>query len=159
MKEYILLKSLKNNYYMPMKIDMNIGWRDTSLSSLLFGDFRPWDKRFLTQVVSCYNVSFIYHDFENKMLYIGFSEWELSDGEMHCPDDEEFPDYVNETNSCKINVDNYLEFRKKWVELKQQLPSFAIIYRDDNDWVDCKGFETQAEMESFIKNYQPEAVH
>jgi len=33
MKEYILLNCLKNNYYMPMKIDLNINWRDTSLSS------------------------------------------------------------------------------------------------------------------------------
>jgi len=156
MKEYILLYRSKLNKY--FSIDEKSKNSLSKLNYLLLTDFRPWDNRFLTHSVNFYNVNFIYHDFENKMLHIGLSKWEL-DEEIDSPEQEEFPDYVNESNSCKINVDNYLEFRKKWVELKQQLPSFAIIYRDDNDWIFCKGFDTQAEMESFIKNYQPEAVH
>ena len=91
------------------------------------------------------------------MLYIGRADWEL-DEEVMCPLDEEFPNYVNETNSCKMSVDNYLEFRQKWVALKKALPAFAIIYRDNNDWVDCKGFDTKEEMELFVKNYQPQVM-
>jgi len=157
MKEHIKLYGSSPNTYLPLEKK----WNNNSLSqlfSLLLGDFRPWDNKFLDCNVNLYNANFIYHDFEHRMLHIGFGDW-LIDEEIDSPSREEFPDYVNESNSCKINVDNYLEFRKKWVELKQQLPSFAIIYRDDKDWIDCKGFDTQAEMESFVQNYQPEAVH
>lgn len=157
MKEYLLLYRSKLDNYLSLDKE----YKNISLSVLkfvLFSDFRPKEEEFLSQVVSCYNASFIYHDFENKLLYIGRADWEL-DEEVKCPADEEFSAYVNETNSCKMSVDNYLEFRKKWVKLKKALPTFAIIYRDDNDWVDCKGFDTQEEMELFVKNYQPQAIY
>jgi len=92
------------------------------------------------------------------MLYIGRADWEL-DEEISCPSDTEFPRYVNDSNSCNMSVDNYLQFRQKWVELKQQLPPFALIYRDDNDWVYCKGFNFQEEMELFLNNVQQKIVH
>ncbi len=50
-----------------------------------------------------------------------------------------------------MSVDNFKNFITKWVQLKQELPSFALIYRDEQDWVDCKGFETQEAMELFVK--------
>ena len=125
---------------------------------VLFSDFRPKETDFLTQLVSCYNASFIYHDFQNKILYIGPADWEL-DEDITCPSDEEFSDYVNENNSCKMSVDNYLVFRQKWVQLKQNASNFALIYRDDSDWIECKGFNTQKEMEAFVKDPQPEVIH
>jgi len=157
MKEHILLYCSKPKNYLPLIK----AWDNNSLSalfSMLFGDFRPSETDFLTQTVSCYNAHFIYHDFHNKLLYMGFGDW-LIDSELTGPSDEEFPSYVNETNSCKMSVENYLEFRQKWVQLKKELPPFTIIYRNDNDWVDCKGFDTQEEMELFVKNYQPETIH
>ena len=150
MKEYLLLYRSKLDNYLSLDKE----YKNISLSVLkfvLFSDFRPKEEDFLNQVVSCYNASFIYHDFEFNMLYIGRSDWEL-DEEVMCPADEEFPNYVNETNSCKMTVNNYLEFRKKWVAFKVALPPFAIIYRDDNDWVDCKGFNSKEEMELLVKN-------
>lgn len=156
MKEYLLLYRSKLDNY----LSLDKKYKNISLSVLkfvLFSDFRPKEEDFLSQVVSCYNASFIYHDFEYNMLYIGRSDWELNE-EVMCPSDEEFPSYVNATNSCKLSVDNYLEFRAKWVELKKALPVFAVIYRDDNGWVDCKGFDSQEEMELFVKNYQSEAI-
>jgi len=157
MKEYLLLECPKNNHYSPMKINRRSSLY--SLLSLLFGDFRPWDDSFLIHTVNCYNANFIYHDFANKMLYIGFSEWEMSEGEMHCPLDEEFPNYVNENNSCRMHVDNFLEFRTDWVTLKKELPPFAIIYRDEHEWIHCKGFDSQKSIELFVKNYKPEITH
>ena len=136
--------------YMPLEKK----WNNNSLSqlfSLLFGDFRPWDNSFLYQRVNCYNAHFIYHDFQTNMLYIGFGDW-LIDENTDGPSDEEFPDYVNETNSCKMSVQNFLEFREQWVLLKQELPPFALIYRNDKDWIDCKGFESKEAMELFVKN-------
>ncbi len=89
---------------------------------------------------------------------MGFGDW-LIDAEIDGPSDEEFPNYVNETNSCKMSVNNYLEFRKNWVTLKQDLTLFAIIYRDDTDWVYCKGFDSKEEMELFVKDHNSEIMH
>ena len=157
MKTCIQLYCSKPNTYLPLAKQLD----NNSLSQLffvIFSDFRPKEDDFLTHVVSCYNVSFIYHDFKNEMLYIGRSDWEL-DEEIDAPSDEEFPNYVNETNSCKISVSNYLEFRKNWITLKQNPLPFAIIYRDENDWIDCKGFNSKEEMELFVKSDKSEITH
>ena len=157
MKEYLLLYRLKLDHY----VSLDKKYKHISLSVLKFvlsSDFRPNEEDFLNQVVSCYNVSFIYHDFENNMLYVGRADWEL-DEEIACPSDDEFPHYVNDTNSCRMTVNNYLEFRKQWMQLKQDLFPFALIYRENNDWVDCKGFETQQEMEAFVQQNQQEIIH
>lgn len=149
MKEYIkIYKEYDNSYYNVLNIT-------TSSLRFLRGYFEIdykfyYEEYLLNNTVSSYNAYFVYHDKQNKILYIGLAEWENSDGEIHCPDDSKFPHYVNEKNSCKINVDNFKEFIKSWNNLKQELPAFAIIYRDDQDWVDCKGFNTQEEMEAFI---------
>ena len=66
---------------------------------------------------------------------------------------------VDPNNSCKISHDNFIEFRTKWLAIKETLPPFMIIYRDDNDWIDCKGFNSKEEMELFIINYQPDVKH
>ncbi|MGZ6251335.1 MAG: hypothetical protein ACXWL2_04860 [Candidatus Chromulinivorax sp.] len=157
MKEYILFYLSRPSTYLPLIK----AWDKNSLSSLfslLFGDFRPRDNDFLHQDVNLYNAHFIYHDFKNKLLYIGFGEW-LIDSDIDGPSWDEFSDYVNEENSCKMSVDNYLEFRDKWIQLKKDLPPFALIYRDNFDWVNCKGFDTQEAMENFVKNYKDEVVH
>jgi len=99
-----------------------------------------------------YNTTYVYNDFKNKMMYIGFAEWSI-DEEIESPDEEEFSSYVNETNSCKISVDNFIELTGKWVELKLQLPPFAIIYRDDNDWIFCKGFDSKENMDLFVTDH------
>ena len=92
------------------------------------------------------------------MLYIGFGEW-LIDSDIDGPPWDEFGDYVNENNSCKMSLENFLEFRKQWIALKQNLQPFAIIYRDEHDWVDCKGFDFKEAMELFVKNYQSAIEH
>jgi len=157
MKEYLLLhKTSLNNYLI---FNKTLG--NNSLSQLffiLFSDFRPKEKDFLNQMVSFYNASFIYHNFKYNMLYLGRADWEL-DEDITCPSDEEFSDYVNENNSCKMSLENFLEFRKQWIALKQNLQPFAIIYRDEHDWVDCKGFDSKEAMELFVKNYQPAVEH
>lgn len=158
MKDYMFLRWSQFNKYRYIS-DYVSSSNLRFLIDFLSNDYRSWDKDFLTQTINCYNANFIYHDFTKKILYIGCSEWSLSDGEMQCPDEEEFPNYVNETNSCKINVDNYLEFTQNWIEIKKTLLPFAIIYRDDLDWIHCKSFNTQAEMELFVKVYQPEIAH
>lgn len=157
MKEFFLLHKTRNDNYLPIKQ----GYQNSlsSLFSMLFGgDFRPWDNDFLSRDINLYNAHFIYHDLENKILYMGFGNW-LIDEEIDNPSWEELPEYLKKIKNCVMSVDNYLEFRQKWVQLKQTLPLFALIYRDDNDWVDCKGFDSKEEMELFVKNYQPEVMH
>lgn len=157
MKEYIeLFRSKLNNYLV-----LNEKYKKNSLAILdfvLFSDFKPHEDNFLIHPVNCYNVSFIYHDFKNKMLYIGRSDWELYD-DIKSPSNEEFPQYVNETNSCKMSVDNFMEFRERWIEIKKTLSAFVLLYRDELDWVHCRGFASQADMEFFVKNYTVQVAH
>ena len=156
MKESFLLYKTPNNNYLPLKQ----GYQNSlsSLFSLLFGDFRPWDNDFLDREINLYNAHFIYHDLENKTLHIGFGDW-LIDEEIDNPSWEELPEYLKKIKNCVMSVDNYLEFRKKWVALKEDPVPFVIMYRDNNDWIDCKGFNSKEEMELFVKNYQSEVMH
>ena len=156
MKEYILLyRSNLNKYFaIDEKVKNSLG----SLNYLLLTDFRPWDNNFLDRNINLYNTNFIYHDFENKMLYIGFGDW-LIDAEIDDPLWEDFFTYVKQIKTCPLLVNNFLEFKDKWIVLKQELPPFAIMYRDDHDWVDCKGFDSKKDMELFVKNYKQEIIH
>ena len=151
MKEYILLYQSHLNKYFAIneKIKNSLG----RLNYLLLTDFRPWDNDFLYRDVNLYNANFIYHDFENKRLYIGFGDW-LIDENIDSPCWEEFSNYVKQVETCPILVKNFIEFREKWLALKAVLPPFAIIYRDDNDWVDCKGFDSKEEMNNFMIQYR-----
>ena len=156
MKEYLFLyKEFNNRYYDFMSNSKN---SLNYLRAYFSEDYKSYDQDLFVNAINFYDSNFIYHDMVNKILYIGSSEWEL-DENIDAPSREDFPNYVNETNTCKLNVDNYLKFSKKWTELKKDLPPFAIIYRDDHDWVDCKGFDSQEAMELFVKNYQPETHH
>jgi hypothetical protein len=58
-----------------------------------------------------------------------------------------------------MSVNNFIEFRKQWIALRQPFWSFAIIYRDEHDWIDCKGFHSKEDMEQFVKNYEQNSVH
>jgi len=85
-------------------------------------------------------------------LYIGFGDW-LIDEEIDSPSSEEFFTYIKKIKTCSVSVNNFIEFTQNWVELKLQLPPFAIIYRDDNDLIYCKGFDSQENMELFVTNH------
>ncbi len=163
MKEYIELHKEHNHYYGISKrpitaleflrgyfeVDYKSYYEEYVLNQVVSSYNAYYEEYVLNQVVSSYNAYFVYHDKQNEMLYIGQADWE-SDEEIDRPSDIDFPHYVNESNSCKMSIENYLAFRTKWVQLKQELPPFALIYRDDQDWIDCKGFATQEAMELFI---------
>ena len=155
MKEFIQLYKEKNNKYYTLSRPNPPLWH---LHYFFENDYSPLEVNIFTRELNLYYTTYVYNDFKNHMMYIGFGEWFI-DEDIDGPSWEEFSDYVNEENSCKMSVDNYLEFRDKWIQLKKELPSFALIYRDNLDWISCKGFDTQQEMESFVKNYKDEVVH
>ncbi len=148
MKEYILLYKTDHNNYIPIKQ----GYQNSlsSLFSMLLGDFRPWDNDFLHKEINLYNANFIYHNFKTNMLSIGFADW-LIDADIDGPAYQDFAVYVQQVPTCSMLVENFIEFKAHWINLKKRLPVFAIIYRDDNDWIDCKEFNTQEDMEIFIQ--------
>ena len=148
MKEFIKLYKEKNNSYYTLSGPNPPLWH---LNYFFENDYTSHDQKIFTQEINFYHVTYVYNDFKNHMMYIGFGEWfidENIDGQSY----EEFHDYVNETNSCKISVDNFIEFRDKWLVVKKAILPFALMYRDDNDWIDCRGFESQDKMELFILN-------
>lgn len=150
MQEYLLLyKSSYNDYY-PIRNNMtnpNLWY----LNDYFLGDYRYYDENLFTKDQSHYQETIIVNDLKNKEFYISPQEHDI---ENHIPDDDR-PGLTNETNSCKISYENFIEFNKHWLAMKSTLPAFAIIYRDDNGWIDCTGFDSQEEMELFVKNYEP----
>jgi len=148
MKEYLFLYKSKFNNYNRMKNNKPSSLWD--LNSFFSGDYRPYDKDIFTKDLNYYNAHYIYNDFNNNIMYIGFAEW-LIDENIDGPSWDEYSNYVNENNSCKISVDNFKKFVQKWIALKEQLPLFAIIYRDDKDYVHCKGFDSEEEMQLFVQ--------
>ncbi|MGZ6251422.1 MAG: hypothetical protein ACXWL2_05305 [Candidatus Chromulinivorax sp.] len=157
MKDYILLCWSKFNYYRNIS-DYVSSSNLRFLINFFSGDYRSDDKNLFSRTISYYDSSFVYNDFQNKTFCIGCSEWEL-DEEVDAPSREEFHDYVNETNSCKISYDNFINLAENLMIMKKKPKQFAIIYRDNFDWIDCKGFDTKELMEDFVKNYKDEVVH
>ena len=153
MKEYLFLNKEIDNRYYPTKNNMTSNLWD--LNNYYFNDCKYFDNSLFINDQSHYNETIIVNDLKNKNLYITTKDFEI---EKHIPDDERL-ERTNEFNSCKISYDNFIEFRAKWLTIKKALPPFAIIYRDDNDWVHCKGFDSQEEMELFVKNYQGKIIH
>jgi len=148
MKEFIKLYKEKNNRYYTLSRPNPPLWH---LNYFFENDYRSCDQNIFIRQLNFYHVTYVYNDFKNHMMYIGFGEWFI-DENIEGPSAEEFHDYVNEANSCKMSVQNFLEFKERWSLLKQELLPFALIYRNDNDWIDCKGFESKEAMELFINN-------
>jgi len=150
MKELLFLYKEKNNKYYPIHRNNGGLW---NLYYFFSSDYRVGRIDFYNKLLNFYNVTYIYNDFKYKILYIGFAEWAI-DENIESPEDEDFPNYVNEFNSCKISYDNFMKIALKWELIAtSELPCFALIYRNDNYWIDCKGFNSQEEMEQFVKNH------
>ena len=156
MKEYIQLYREYDKSYYPIYRKFPSVWH---LNHFLEGDYRLFDQDIFIKTLNYYNAHFVYNDSKNGMMYIGFAKW-LIDEDIDGPPWDEFGDYINQLDSCRINIDNFKEFIKKWLILKkeQNFP-FMLIYRNDADWVDCKGFESQEEMELFVKSDKSEITH
>ncbi len=148
MQEYLFLYKAMNHRYYSIE--------DFSASNLRFlvdffsTDYRSYDTDLFHHKINLYNVNFVYNDIENKFFYIGCSLWEL-DEDFEQPSSEYFPMYVNDTNSCKISHDNFIKLATQLTTIKNNEIPFALIYRDKQDWIDCKGFATQETMELFVK--------
>ena len=155
MKFYLLLYKSKFDDYYPMQNNNPSLWH---LNHFFSGDYMSDDKSFFINPVNVYDATFVYNNLENNIFHIGYAEWEI-DEEIESPDDEDFPNYVNESNSCKISHDNFKEFVEHWIFLKKELPPFALIYRDESDWIHCQGFQSEKEMEQFVKDYESETIH
>lgn len=157
MKNYMLLRWSRFNYYRHIS-DYVSSSNLRFLMDFFSGDYTSEDKDLFIRIVSYYDANFVYNDLKNKIFYIGCSEWEL-DEEIEAPSREEFPNYVNEANSCKISYDKFIEFAEKLMIMKKYPTPFAFIYRDDNYWIDVQGFQTQEEMEAFVKNAKNNVIH
>ncbi len=150
MKDYIFLRLSQFNHYRYLTDYVPLS-NLKFLVNFFLGDYRSYDKNLFNRLVSCYDEHFVYNDIKNKIFYIGWSEWEYSDGDMHCPDEQDFLMYVNDTNSCKVSHDNFIKLAAQLTTMKNNAIPFTVIYHDDQNWVDCKGFDTQEAMELFVK--------
>ena len=77
------------------------------------------------------------------------------------PYDKEAPTEIelaqqNLISSTKISLDNFIELMNNWHQLNLQKVPFALLYQNEQDWIACKGFDTQEDMEAFIKQHSDE---
>jgi len=153
MKEYLFLYKEHNNKYYNLEKSPStfLQYLITYYSS----DYRYYDANFFEQEQHYGNETIIVNDAQHKNLYISPQEFDIDE---HISYDDR-PGLTNELNSCKMSYDSFIEFRQKWLTIKETLPAFAIIYRDDNGWIDCKGFDSEIEMKLFVQNYAPEISH
>ncbi|MBP6869402.1 hypothetical protein KBC04_00750 [Candidatus Babeliales bacterium] len=112
-------------------------------------DYDPSDTKLFTEQERVLNITFVVTDLKNKIAYIGEHYDDPDDIFFHTDAED-----INETNSCKISIDNFQEFIQNWQQIKKELPPFAIIYRDDKGWVHCQGFQLKEDMEQFIQDAQ-----
>ena len=148
MNKYIALERYAHHFY-PIKDDEFEDLR--YLVEFLSTDYRMYDQSFIEKPLSFYNCSFIYHDFASHTMYVGFSEWEIRT-EIPVPCDSTFHDFVNSSNSCKINLDNFHEFITTWLAIKRSGKSFAVVYRTMHDSILCQDFDSIEEQNLFIAN-------
>ena len=153
MKQWLTLYKDKFNKYI---VDKLLGSPHGLYQLYMFiaNDYHTSNVELLTMPRNAFDFTFLINDLENNIAYIGI-HYDDPDHEFFHNDEE----YFNETNSCKITHDNFNEFSKQWIQLKKDLPPFALIYRDNFDWISCKSFDTQQAMEDFVKNYKDELVH
>ncbi len=147
MKEYLLLYRSPYNHYYPTKNNIRSGLWD--LNEYYLSDYNYYNDSLFTKNQNYYKETIIINDVIGEQLFIVIQDHDI---ENHIADDDR-SQLTNEFNSCKISYSNFIFFRERWLELKRALPPFAIIYRNNNDWIDCKGFESQEAMELFVKNY------
>jgi len=140
MKEYIELYWSKQNSY--VHLDNQLISSNLEFLALYFSvDYKFNQTDFFTQPFNFYSCTFIINDLIHKNFYVGYSE------EFYSLDDEEsLEDLKLEGNSCKISHDNFVKLAQNWMDMKKKRTPFAIMYRDENDWLHCKGFDSKEEI-------------
>lgn len=150
MKSYISLERYNQHFY-PIESDKFEELR--YLSEYLSTDYRSFDESYLQQAINFYNSSFIYHDFDQQILYIGFSEWEINTN-IPVPCDYAFSSYLKKVTTCKVTTDNFKNFIKIWLNLKKDSTvSYMLIYRNDKNDIECQGFASVELMTKFVTEY------
>jgi len=74
---------------------------------------------------------------------------------------EELLEEENFIELCKIGFldyttmskDNFIHLLLAWDKILDQLPPFALLYQDDNDWFDVLPFDSQETMKMFVADH------
>lgn len=155
-KNYILLQWSEfkyyrhiHNYESPLNLKYLIYF--FSIGYLPGKNYTVFDNSVLFRSFTDFEGLFVYNDYKNKMLYIGCSEWEV-DKTIKAPSIERFHHYITEKNSCKISHENFKELVCTMGKMKKNPAPFAVMYSDNSDWIRCKGFSFQDELEQFLEN-------
>ena len=88
-----------------------------------------------------------YHNKKSDDFFIG-SYFFNKDNTLR-PAEHELADHVNTDNSCQISRHNFLDFEEQWLALEKS-NSFAVVYKDEQNWICCQGFVSTKEMYDFV---------
>ena len=127
-------------------------------------DPSPWKINILKELIKNETLhlteNFLCLDKEKNIIYIGDSQEydEATYDEINFK--ETYPDLSDlqmlqqeKMGSFQLPKDNFIHIIKVWDQLVKMEAPFALIYQDENDWIDAKPFGTQEAMEQFIKDH------
>lgn len=144
MKEYTIIyydKNLKNywycNHYQTTQLDQLIDFLKESYY---------YSKETYQYEQTDSDSKLFAQDYTTKLIYITScygDEWSTLP--------EDYLDYVKQQDACILSFQNFDDFVEQWANFIDQAPPFALIYRDDNDWIHLKKCNSQEEIQNFIK--------
>ncbi|MBP6869757.1 hypothetical protein KBC04_02660 [Candidatus Babeliales bacterium] len=101
---------------------------------------------------------YIYHNKEKDLIHIGAFEWADSSKTKRMPERDKIPEYVNKNNTLQMPYENYKELIESWITMQSRY-CWALVYREENDWIKCHGFDTHEQARTFIKEYKHNTVN
>jgi len=99
-------------------------------------------------------------DNENNLVY--FSEsYHTYDRKPMTSEIENLLEIGNFIELCKIGFLNYITMTKEnfihilltWNQILDQLPPFALLYQNEQNWYDVQSFETEEAMKQFVADH------
>lgn len=115
----------------------------SSLESLL----SYFEETYFPNQVILFHSMHTHHNKKDDTMYIGYYPYAEYIERTSIPEIDQFVE-------CIIDRTNFLEFTENWLALENSSVPYALIYKNEHDWVDCKGFNTEEELYDFVINYR-----
>jgi|GEM_PF-407297 len=103
-------------------------------------------KHFPNQVISIFPMH-THHNKKDDTMYIGYYPYAEHIERTSIPE-------IDQVVECIIDRTNFLEFTENLLALENSSVPYALIYKKEHDWIDCKGFNTEEDLYDFVINYR-----
>ncbi|MBP6869752.1 hypothetical protein KBC04_02635 [Candidatus Babeliales bacterium] len=153
MKDYIFLDRYGKSFY-PMSNFSTSPLR--FLAQFFATDYIFDDQDLFLHPKKQYNSTSVYNAEQKQLLYITPFDLDLEKyiqevkAYKHAQETQKEIIQEPSINLCKISYDNFIQLSKKIFSLHQIDATNLVLYQQENDWIDCKGFNCPEKMKQFI---------